>query len=117
VTPAGDLALIETYSRMLDVAPSGRLAMLRKVADKHGLDQDLLPPYVIDAPSDMRAVSSELHVYGLNGNAAAVVDPLKFIGAVKRKYPAAVILNTLALDEAVRTSMAQGPSSKSQLPA
>ncbi|HDR9061253.1 TPA: Rha family transcriptional regulator [Burkholderia vietnamiensis] len=58
-SPTGDLALVESYARLLNVAPSGRIALLRQVAQNYGLDVGLLPAYVVDAPSDAMAGSSE----------------------------------------------------------
>lgn len=57
VTPTGDLALAESVARMMNVSPSGRIALLRQVAENHGLDTRLLPAYVVDAPADALAGS------------------------------------------------------------
>ncbi|WP_433703753.1 Rha family transcriptional regulator [Paraburkholderia sacchari] len=58
-SPAGDLALAESIGRLLNVSQSGRVALLRRVAERHGLDESLLPTYVVDAPSDALPGSSE----------------------------------------------------------
>lgn len=48
------------------------------------------------------------YAYGLKGKTAASVDPLKFVDEVKRKFPNAVILNVLPMEEAVHVSLKQG---------
>ena len=58
-SPVGDLALAESIGRVLNVSQSGRVALLRHVAKSHGLDETLLPAYVVDAPSDAASGSSE----------------------------------------------------------
>ncbi|RKR44569.1 Rha family transcriptional regulator [Paraburkholderia sp. BL17N1] len=58
-SPIGDLALAESIGRLLNVSPSGRVALLRHVAKNHSLDETLLPAYVVDAPSDAMPGSSE----------------------------------------------------------
>jgi len=58
-SPVGDLALAESIGRLLNVSPSGRVDLLRRVAKNHGLDESLLPGYVVDAPSNALAGSSE----------------------------------------------------------
>ncbi|MDR5878802.1 Rha family transcriptional regulator [Caballeronia sp. LZ032] len=58
-SPVGDLALAESIGRLLNVSPSGRVELLRHVAKNHGLDESLLPAYVVDAPADAPPGSSE----------------------------------------------------------
>lgn len=55
-TLTGNLALCEAYARLLNVSPSGRLALLHQVADTHGLDSRLLPSYAIDAPAGSKSI-------------------------------------------------------------
>jgi hypothetical protein len=51
----GELAIMESYSRLLRPASSSQVAMLTKIAKQNGLDATFLPSYVVDAP---RAASS-----------------------------------------------------------
>lgn len=48
----GELAILECCTRILNPAPSARIAMLKKVGEKHELDVSFLPGYAIDAAPD-----------------------------------------------------------------
>lgn len=58
-TPVGDLALVESYARLCNVSQSSCVALLRQVAENHGLDTGLLPSYVVDSPAGSVVGSSE----------------------------------------------------------
>ncbi|MEM5330366.1 Rha family transcriptional regulator [Paraburkholderia sp. JHI2823] len=92
-SPAGDLALAESIGRLLNVSPSGRVALLRRVAERHGLDESLLPTYVVDAPSDALPGSSEatapistlLRDAGVALSAARFNRLLEFAGLLEKR--------------------------------
>lgn len=48
----GELAILECYTRLLNPAPSARIAMLKQVGKKHELDVSFLPGYAVDAAPD-----------------------------------------------------------------
>lgn len=55
----GEIALIESYARMLNPAPSSKALMLKKVGENNGLDESVLPAYEVDAPPSSLLGSSE----------------------------------------------------------
>ncbi len=65
--------------------------MLRKVAQKHGLDESLLPSHVIDAPADSKSGSSYL--------TAPLTDLLKGCGAKIRPDEFNLVLEAAGLLE------------------
>ncbi len=54
----GELAIMESYTRLLRPASSSQVAMLTKIASQNGLNATFLPSYVVDAPSDASPGSS-----------------------------------------------------------
>lgn len=56
---SGEIALIESYARMLNPAPSSKALMLKKVGENNGLDVSVLPAYEVDAPPSSLLGSSE----------------------------------------------------------
>ncbi|MFM0158028.1 hypothetical protein [Paraburkholderia sediminicola] len=48
-TFADNLAVAESYARMLNLSPSERLALVRKVAARHGIDASGLPSITLDS--------------------------------------------------------------------
>ncbi|MFM0300397.1 hypothetical protein PQQ99_09785 [Paraburkholderia sediminicola] len=48
-TLADNLAIAESYARMLNLSPSERLALVRKVAARHGIDASELPSITLDS--------------------------------------------------------------------
>lgn len=72
----GELAIMETYSRLLRPASSSQVAMLTKIAKQNGLDATFLPSYVVDAPGALPGSSlstaSLTHLLKANGISANV---------------------------------------------
>lgn len=56
---ADELAVAESFARMLRPAPSSQVLMLQTIAANNGLNASFLPSYAIDAPSDSTTGSSE----------------------------------------------------------
>lgn len=75
----GELAIMESYTRLLRPASSSQVAMLTTIARQNGLDAAFLPSYVVDAPSDAPLGSSRttasltqlLKENGINANVSA----------------------------------------------
>lgn len=73
----GELAIMETYTRLLRPASSSQVAMLTKIAKQNGLDAAFLPSYVVDAPGDASpgsslSTASLTHLLKANGISANV---------------------------------------------
>ena len=73
----GELAIMETYSRLLRPASSSQVAMLTKIAKQNGLDATFLPSYVVDAPGDASpgsslSTASLTHLLKANGISTSV---------------------------------------------
>jgi len=68
----GELAIMESYTRLVNPALSSQVAMLTKIAKQNGLDATFLPSYVVDAPRNASPGSSFLtapltHLLKANG--------------------------------------------------
>jgi hypothetical protein len=87
----GELAIMETYSRLLRPASSSQVAMLTKIAKQNGLDATFLPSYVLDAPGDaslsssfsMASLTHLLKVNGISANVHAYNMLLRDAGMLK----------------------------------
>lgn len=87
----GELAIMETYTRLQHTASSPQVAMLMKIAKQNGLDATFLPSYVVDAPSDASPGSSLptaslthlLKANGISTNAYAFNMLLRDAGMLK----------------------------------
>ena len=100
----GEIAIMESYFRLLRPASSSRLAMLTTIAKQNGLDATFLPSYVVDAP---RAASS-----GSSLRTASLTHLLKANG-ISAKVPAYnMLLRDAGLLEACeRESKSKGAKS------
>ncbi|MNZ94396.1 hypothetical protein D3C78_1135020 [compost metagenome] len=76
---AGELAILECYTRLLRPAPSSQTLMLAKVARQNGLDAQFLPAYAVDAAANStdgssmptKALSTLLREHAVGMGAAA----------------------------------------------
>jgi len=73
----GELAIMESFTRLVRLAPSSQVAMLTKIAKQNGLNATFLPSYVVDAPGDASlgsslSTASLTHLLKANGISANV---------------------------------------------
>jgi len=89
---AGEMAILECYTRLLKPAPSSQMMMLSKIAQQNGLDAAFLPGYAVDAaPGSLdgssmptKAISALLREHGVTLSASAFNQVLKAHGYLKR---------------------------------
>ncbi|RKU03372.1 Rha family transcriptional regulator [Burkholderia sp. Nafp2/4-1b] len=55
---AAELAIVESYTRLLSPSPSCRIAMLTRIAESNGVSAAFLPAYAVDAAADVVGDSS-----------------------------------------------------------
>lgn len=89
---AGEMAIMECYTRLLKPAPSSQVLMLSKIAANNGLDAAFLPAYAVDAAADStagssmptKALSALLREHSVSLSATAFNQLLKASGYLKR---------------------------------
>lgn len=89
---AGELAIMECFSRLLNPAPSSRVMMLAKIAKQNGLDAQFLPAYAVDAAANStegssmptKALTALLKEHGIKCAPAAFNDRLAEAGILAR---------------------------------
>lgn len=85
---AGEMAILECFTRLLKPAPSSQMMMLSKIAQQNGLDAGFLPGYAVDAaPGSLegssmptKALSALLREHGVGLSASAFNQVLKAHG-------------------------------------
>lgn len=89
---AGELAIMECFSRLLSPAPSSRVMMLAKIAQQNGLDAQFLPAYAVDAAANSadgssmptKALTALLRENGVGLSAAIFNERLAGAGYLKQ---------------------------------
>ena len=89
---AGEMAIMECYTRLLKPAPSSQIMMLAKISANNGLDANFLPAYAVDAASDStdgssmptKALTALLRDHGIKMSAPAFNVLLGAGGYLKR---------------------------------
>ncbi|MBX9914063.1 MAG: Rha family transcriptional regulator [Pseudomonadaceae bacterium] len=89
---AGEMAIMECYTRLLKPAPSSQIMMLAKISQNNGLDSNFLPAYAVDAATDStdgssmptKALTALLRDHGIKMSAAAFNVLLGAGGYLKR---------------------------------
>jgi hypothetical protein len=89
---AGEMAIMECYTRLLKPAPSSQIMMLAKISANNGLDSNFLPAYAVDAASDStdgssmptKSLTALLRDHGIKMSATAFNVLLGSAGYLKR---------------------------------